>query len=43
MLDRQDDGFGDPAAEIAIYPHVVRLAARSLRRQNQAPLRDLGP
>jgi hypothetical protein len=27
MLDRRDDGFGDLAAEIAIYPHVVRLAA----------------
>jgi hypothetical protein len=41
--DHQDDGFGDLAVAIAIYPDVVRLAARSLRRQDQAPFRDLGP
>jgi hypothetical protein len=33
-----DDTPGHPAVEIAIYPDVVWLAARSLRRMNQAPL-----
>ena len=28
---RPDDGPGHPVIEIAIYPDVVRLAARSLR------------
>jgi len=38
-----DDRPSHPVVEIAIYPDVVWLAARSLRRQNQAPSRDPGP
>lgn len=30
----QDDGASYPAVEIAIYPDVIRLAARILRTQD---------
>jgi hypothetical protein len=33
----KDDGPGHPAIEIAIYPDVVWLAARSLRAQTRHP------
>jgi len=40
---RPDDGPGQSVVEIAIYPDVVWLAARSLRTRNQASSGDLGP
>jgi hypothetical protein len=40
---RPDNGPGHPVVEIAIYPDVVWLAARTLQQQSQPTSRELGP